>query len=354
MSQTPRKNIVFIDNAKEFWKNDMDMYSKSVDYIQVSNADANREKSYTDDLAKSGNQYALNVLQTDERKRLDRGVDNKIANALKSWSTCKSDKQKYALFDWDGTVTAVEGMSIDSITLAANQPRDAFNNDGRKLSGETSSMLFDRQIPERSMSVGIAQIHLVGGAKTSSKTKKRGYRVVGSGIKKGKRKKQTAKNYNDYVRNVITSSKYEQSIERPLNLPSKEFLDDMFIYIMKPSRTQMMRDLFRTLLQNGVQIHILTQNPYASVTNPFRKIFIEMIWRLFNEISSNESSEQYKQKDGRSVSIYKSSSHIEMTLSREEINKMLHSTMDYTTQKESYLKRNVMRRLRITDNPIQH
>jgi hypothetical protein len=81
---------------------------------------------------------------------------------------------------------------------------------------------------------------------------------------------------------------------------------------MRPERIVFLQKMFRTLIRNGVKIHIFTQNPHASTTNPYRKIFIEMMRRLFRKPVST-------------------------------LDRMLHSTMDYTNPGENYVKRNVFR-----------
>jgi hypothetical protein len=277
---TIRKNIVFIDNMSENWGTgsieDMSSYSDLMDYIPVSNKDI-REDRYTKDLAKNGNLYAQTLLKTGDSNTISCGITKRIANALKKWSASSTDYPKYALFDWDGTISCTEGFSIKSIN-------------------------------ESSQGMGI----------------------VPMSRKRSGRRKRTIKNRTP-----------------PLVIPSKEFLDDMFAYIVNPTRINMLRDLFRTLLSNGVHIHILTHNMYASIQNPYRIIFIEMLSRLFNENSHQEHTEQYKDKTGAFVQVYSSSSSVVSVLSREDINAMLHSTVDYTKPGETMLKRNIFRNIRM-------
>ena len=326
----PQKNIVFVDNAEEFWINDMDLYANTVDYIRVPNAQTNSEKKYTMNLAKNGNKYAIHVLKTNSGNYLSKGIDSSIVNTLKTWSRKKSNLHKYALFDWDGTIASTEGFSVNAIATIQQQQLGSesvtFGID------DSPSGLFKMNIP------------------TNYQNKNGGEKQTKSKYSKSLKKRKTRGrkrhiNYNSALQNIIYSSEYNKYLKNPLTIPSKEFLDDMFVYIMKPERVQLLRELFRTLLENKVKIHILTHNPYASVTNPFRQIFIEMMWRLFNEDYSEEYSEQYKDINDTFVTVYKSSSRVLSFVSREELDEMLHSTMDYTNVGEQYMKRNIMRGL---------
>jgi len=284
------KNIVFIDNVKDFWYGDMDFYSKSIDYVPVSNSSRNIEQKYTNDLAKIGNQYAVRLLDFGSSNFINKGLDQKIANKLKKWSE-SSNTNKFALFDWDGTISASEGFSIEVF-----RPKVEFTNP-----------MMDFLRPSFFTSSYVGSPSYVGGGsnKSKKKTQKRKRRTL-------RRRQQK----NDPLQTMIESPEYINALSQPLIIPPKEFLDDMFVYIMKPERVDMLRDLFRTLRDNGVKIHILTHNPYASTANPYRKIFIEMMWRLFNWNTS--------------------SSH------REELDQMLHSTVDYTDPGEPFLKRNII------------
>jgi hypothetical protein len=272
-SSSLSKHIVFVDNAEEFWFGDVDMYADSINYVPVSNrvpTDRDREDKYTKDLAKIGNRYAMAIVDRQPNNFVNRGLDKRTANKLKEWSLPNfPDKlsQKYALFDWDGTISATEGFCVEPF--------------------------------------GSTRRHTQKSASLFLNNKTRGRRQNGD---------ERKRDYNLFLSNMIKSQIYKTSLHRPLNMPSQEFLDDMFVYLMKPSRVEMLRDLFQTLLQNGVKVHIVTHNPYASVKNPIRRIFIEMIWRLVNS-----------------------------SISRGEIDAILHSTMDYTKRGEPYLKRNMVR-----------
>jgi phosphoglycolate phosphatase-like HAD superfamily hydrolase len=318
----PSKNIVFIDNAEEFWLNDVNMYAKSVDYIRVPTAKKDTRKTYTNNLAKNGNKYAMSLIKTGSGNYVNKGIDLDIANSLKKWALKPSPNvSKYALFDWDGTIASTEGFSLQVFD-------DMLNSESDPVETEMNFII----------RLGIAQYTYGGEKQTRSKHPKL--------LKKRKtrgRKRHT--NYSSALQNIIYSPEYNKYLNRPLNIPSKEFLDDMFTYVMRQERIDMLRDLFRTLFQNGVKIHIVTQNPYASITNPFRQIFIEMMWRLFNEDDREENYSQHTDENGESVTVYQSTSQFVSLISRDELDEMLHSTIDYTNPGELFLKRNILRGL---------
>jgi len=290
-SSSLSKHIVFIDNAEEFWFGDVDMYADSIDYVPVSNrvpTDRDREDQYTKDLAKIGNRYAMAIVDKQPNNFVNRGLDKRTANKLKEWSLPNfPDKlsQKYALFDWDGTISATEGFCVEPFGST------------RRHTQKSASLFLNNKTRGRRQNGYERRNWKIHQAERSRND---------AGVSNGE--------YNLFLSNMIKSQIYKTSLHRPLNMPSKEFLDDMFVYLMKPSRVEMLRDLFQTLLQNGVKVHIVTHNPYASVKNPIRRIFIEMIWRLFDS-----------------------------SISRGEIDAILHSTMDYTKRGEPYLKRNMVR-----------
>jgi len=348
-----QKNVVFIDNDINNWTNDMDFYDKTVDYIRVPNtgtpkstsssntgtpkstSSSNTEPRYTNSLAKKGNRYATEIRKYSSRNFVNRGIDNKIANRLKKWSSIQTNKQKYALFDWDGTISVTEGFSIEAIKISRPMPFILSTSSLRKLSSATlTESSNSSRFAERSKGVLRTSpmmdflLPTFRGGKTKTHNKKR-----------KTRKMFAAKYQNPTLQEIVESQEYQtvhkqplifslrrpngSSPENPLTptasrpelfvLPSKEFLNDMFVYLMRPDRVEMLRDLFRTLLENGVQVHIFTHNPYASTTNPYRKIFIEMMSRLFD--------------------------------SRENLDCMLHSTIDYTKPGEPSLKSNILRGL---------
>jgi len=325
-----RKNIIFIDNAEEFWINDMNIYANAIDYIRVPNASSNTEKTYTNNLAKNGNQYAKCILNNGSGTYVNKGIHTDIANSIKKWSEHETDLPKYALFDWDGTIAVTEGFSVNAFI---------YENE-REL----------RQFAPISRNTVVGgKLPILSKTRKTKKSTKRLRRFPGEPFNykvrsslRSCRKRHI--NYNNALQQIIDSPEYNKYLEYPLQIPSKEFLDDTFVYVMKSERIAMLRDLFRTLLQNNVKIHILTHNPYASVTNPFRPIFIELMWRLFNE-DYNEEYESSITRNGTTTFIYQSSSHKISLLSRDELDKMLHSTMDYTDPGEPFIKRNIVRGL---------
>ena len=268
-----QKNVVFIDNDINNWTNDMDFYDKTIHFIRVPNSTRDNEPKYTKDLAKTGNQYAAALLRTGSHNFVNRGIDKRVANQLKNWSSLQTHKQKYALFDWDGTISATEGFLIEA--LSRPMP--------------FTSPMMDFLLPTYQ------------GGRTKIQRKSTN------------KKQKTRKHRNPTLPEMVESQEYQTACKQPLIIHSKEFLDDMFVYLMQPDRVEMLRDLFRTLSKNGVQVHVFTHNPYASTANPYRKIFIEMMSRLFD--------------------------------SKENLDFMLHSTIDYTNSGERALKRNMFRGL---------
>ena len=265
-----QKHIVFVDNLSKHWNGDMDTYAKKIDYIRVPNTSHNTEPKYTKRLAKKGNQYATALLRTGSRNFVNKGIDQTIAGRLKKWSFIQTPEQKYAIFDWDGTISSSEGFSLDALS-----PPMQF-----------TSPMMDFLLPT------------YRGGKTANLPKK--YRI-----------RQKTRKYRDKpLHEMVGSPEYQNILTQHITIPSKEFLDDMFVYMMRPDRVEMLRGLFHTLLSNNVQVHVFTQNPYASTANPYRKIFIEMMSRLFNS---------------------------------RDLDSMLHSTIDYTNPEEPALKRNMLR-----------
>jgi phosphoglycolate phosphatase-like HAD superfamily hydrolase len=314
-----QKRVVFVDNSIDNWTDDMDYYYKTVDFVRIPNAYQDTEKQYTKRLAKQGNRYASALLKYKINNFINKGIDAKIANQLKKWSNVKSKKPKHALFDWDGTISATEGFSLEAI-----------------MPKRFTSPMMDFLLP----------IFRKGGTRRNQRTKR----------KPQTEKRASPKYHPPTLNEMLDSPEYKKSMSQPLVIPAKDFLDDMFVYTMKPERVDILRDLFRTLRDNGVQIHILTHNPYASVKNPYRRIFIEMMWRLFNEDTERSSkfeneyeySMQYKDRSsGNMMEIYSSSSQFISVISREELDEMLHSTIDYADADELFIKRVVVRKLGI-------
>ena len=91
------KNIVFIDNTEECWVGDMDVYTNSIDYVWVPTTSHNKEKQYTKHLAKLCNQYAKRFLMRNAPNFVNNGIDRKIANRLKKWSSMPTNRNTHCL-----------------------------------------------------------------------------------------------------------------------------------------------------------------------------------------------------------------------------------------------------------------
>ena len=217
----------------------MSRFSEFMDYVCIKsdtkNEDSPEESDYAKRLAGEGNRYAAAIIAEggSEMRTFppNEGIDAAVAKRLKSWAKNRRIKgDKYALIDWDRTISCVEGFVPDAI-----QP---------------------------------------------------------------------------------------ESID-------KEFLDDVFTYLIRRDRIDLLRSLFRELKESGVNIHILTNNPGASVDSPYRGLFLEMISRLFNEDDSRE--EEYDlEENGAHIHIVQSSSKLVSMVDKTEQNSMLHATVDYT------------------------
>ena len=231
------KNIVFVDNNQKLWKDDMSRFSDSMHYLRIKsdnvNAESGEESTYTMKMAMEGNRYASAIMAVIgpnmKSYSPNDGIDADVAKKLKTWAS-KVKGEKYALIDWDRTISCIEGI--------------------------------------------VPQAFQMGGS-------------------------------------------------------DKEFLDDAFVYLMRRDRIPHLKSLFRYLKASGVNIHILTHNPYASVDSPYRPIFIEMMWRLFNDEDAQQKEYNYVE-NGVRVHVFQESSRALFTVGREELEGMLHSTVDYT------------------------
>jgi hypothetical protein len=242
-----KKSIVFIDNDDANWKSDMSRFKDSIDYIPIPSSDNDHspeESNYTKSLAKKGNLYAATIIDimgpNAKSYPPNQGINESVAKKLKAWAS-SIPTEKYALFDWDRTISCVEG-------------------------------------------------------------------IVGRAVE---------------------------------NSTEKEFLDDAFVYLMREDRIPMLKDLFRHLKAQGVHIHILTNNPGASVDSPYRHVFIEMMSRLFNEDDERAEERDFVEKGVR-IHIFTSSVSKVSLISREELESMLHSTEDYTMAGQPLHKSNMV------------
>lgn len=242
-----KKPIVFIDNDDANWKSDMVRFKDSIDYIHIPSdmVRSPEESNYTESLAKKGNRYAATIIDimgpNAKSYPPGDGINESVAKNLKTWASRQGEK--YALFDWDRTISCVEGIV------------------GRAFEFEEAG--------------------------------------------------------------------------------TKEFLDETFVYLMREDRIPMLKDLFRHLKGQGVHIHILTNNPGASIDSPYRHVFIEMMSRLFNEADEHVEERDYVEKGVR-IHIFTSSVSKVSLISREELESMLHSTVDYTMAGQPLHKSNMV------------
>ena len=240
-----KKRVVFVDNSPDFWKDDMSRFKESMDYIWIK-SDMERspdESNYTKQMAFKGNRYAAAIIAATGSNMIsyppNDGIDDAVAKKLLSWAnTIKGDK--YALLDWDRTISCIEGIVPSAI-------------------------------PSR----------------------------------------------------------------------NKEFLDDVFEYLIRKDRIPMLKSLFRELKDKGVHIHILTNNQAASVDSPYRSVFIEMMSRLFNDDDEKTEEREYME-NGVYVRVLSSSISKVSLISREELDAMLHSTVDYTLPGKPLQKSNMV------------
>lgn len=260
------KSVIFVDNNYAFWDNDMVRLSSVVDYVHIpsnmANDKSDKEWRYAKHLSEDGNLYAVEAAKHKFRTYpLNNGIDKPTAKRILDWAAAQTDATMdsrvgaapVALFDWDRTISCVEGIFPS-----------AFDN----YLGQFATPMMEF-------------------ATTTSWT----------------------------------------------TYPSKEFLDDMFVYLMRASRIPMLKSFFRELRARGVVVHVVTNNPNASRQSPFRRIFLEMLTRLFNDDEHQQKEYEYK-KDGVMVHVYQEYSTMRQTVSSEELDAMLHSTIDYIREDE--------------------
>lgn len=130
--------IRFYDNEESNWDNDMNVYHDQIEWFHVndepnrvaiqnryaSNAEQNQE--YLHNFASRGNSYArfLNGLPAKLKTtimgkgRPNNGIDDNLGE-LNTWIG-RRNGQKVLLFDWDKTITVVEGMQFTGLTDAVD------------------------------------------------------------------------------------------------------------------------------------------------------------------------------------------------------------------------------------------
>ena len=263
------KHTVFVDNNRDCWKNDMNAFAKEIHFIKAPdaypNATSNKEWIYATSLAAKGNLYAKSLVENSEEPfqnyTPNDGLTPQIAQTLKLWADSIIGN-KCAFFDWDKTITSVEFSNY----YAAFKP---FRT------------------------------------KTSA--------LVKSNIKNENTRASVDLSTTDFINNVAYSDQHKM-MSSPLAKQPTKFLDDAFEYLIRKDRTLMLKRMFLHLHKRGVEIHILTHNPFASMHSPFRPFFLEMMSRLFGLCNIDES----------------------------KLDSMLHSSIDYAGPGEPYLKKNIV------------
>lgn len=270
------KHTVFVDNNRDCWKNDMNAFAKEIHFIKAPdaypNATSNKEWIYATSLAAKGNLYAKSLVENSEEPfknyTPNDGLTPQIAQKLKLWADSIIGN-KCAFFDWDKTITSVEFSNY----YAAFKP---FRKNASDL------------------------------AKSNVKNKNVGAQC-------GESRKPNGFSTTDYINNIAYSDQHKM-MSAPLAKQPTKFLDDAFEYLIRKDRTLMLKRMFLHLHKRGVEIHILTHNPFASMHSPFRPFFLEMMSRLFGLCNIGKS----------------------------KLDSMLHSSIDYAGPGEPYLKKNIV------------
>lgn len=274
------KHTVFVDNNRDYWKNDMNTFAKEIHFIKApdaySNAKSNKEWIYATSLAAKGNLYAKSLVENSEEPfqnyAPNDGLTPQIAQKLKLWADSIIGN-KCAFFDWDKTITSFEFANYYV----------AFK-------------------PFRKNASNLANINV---------------KNENAGARRGESRKPNSFSTTDYINNIVLSEQYKEMMSTPLAKQPTKFLDDAFEYLMRKDRTLMLKRMFLHLHKRGVEIHILTHNPCASMHSPFRPFFLEMMSRLFSLCNIGKS----------------------------KLDSMLHSSIDYAGPGEPYLKKNIVRKI---------
>lgn len=132
------KNIRFYDNEEKNWTADMSVFADYIDWFHVDETTANdaitntkgknheKNQEYIDHHLARGNTYAAfvnNMDSKDKKKILDKeypnnGIDDNLAE-LNAWigqQSASARHPKVLLFDWDRTITVVEGMQFSGLS----------------------------------------------------------------------------------------------------------------------------------------------------------------------------------------------------------------------------------------------
>ena len=133
------KNIRFYDNEEKNWTADMSTFEDHIDWFHVDETTSNdaiantkgknheKNQEYIDHHLARGNTYAAfvnNMDSKDKKKILDKeypnnGIDDNLAE-LNAWIGQRSSSARKLLFDWDRTITVVEGMQFSGLTKDVN------------------------------------------------------------------------------------------------------------------------------------------------------------------------------------------------------------------------------------------
>ena len=302
-----KKPIVFIDNDDGNWKTDMSRFKDSIDYIPIPSSDNDHspeESNYTESLAKKGNLYAAAIIDIAGPKSKsyppNNGINESVAKTLKTWASHQGDENPDSLCEAkrEAGFRRTEGSPAWRLRRQDCRPLDAGVSPNSAPSGsEAQEEETRRSLEKYALFDWDRTISCIEG-------------VVGRAFE------------------------FEEA-------GTKEFLDDAFLYLMREDRIPMLKDLFRHLRGQGVHIHILTNNPGASIDSPYRAVFIEMMSRLFNEDDEQAEERDYVEKGVR-IHIFSSSISKVSLISREELESMLHSTVDYTMAGQPLHKSNMV------------
>lgn len=134
-------NIRFYDNEMSNWDKDMIEHSRQIEFINVDNITRNNfitnvqingkltkdntnatlNQAYIDYFVSQGNQYAhflKRITESGNNAEIEKVLKKDYPNngispnvqELMDWSNEQDGSTKYAIFDWDKTITVVEGM----------------------------------------------------------------------------------------------------------------------------------------------------------------------------------------------------------------------------------------------------
>jgi hypothetical protein len=129
------KNIRFYDNEEKNWTADMSTFEDHIDWFHVDETTSNevisnttgknheQNQEYIDHYLARGNTYAefLNKMDSKDKKKIldkehpNNGIDDNLAE-LNAWIGQRSSSVRKLMFDWDRTITVVEGMQFSGLS----------------------------------------------------------------------------------------------------------------------------------------------------------------------------------------------------------------------------------------------